>query len=402
MRYRSLVPETSYDAFAIAAPGLAPLVALELASIGVIAGEMEGGGVAFRANGEALYSANLQSRCASRIVVRVDEFRASNFHELEKRTARIAWEEWLAPGRSVALRVTCRKSRLYHSGAVAERVAGVLARVTQSVALRDHDGAEREEEGSVSPPNDDAQRILVRIVNDRCTISIDSSGALLHKRGYRQAIGRAPLRETIAAAMLLATGWDGSKPLLDPFCGSGTIPIEGALMARRIAPGRSRSFAFQQWPAFDSRTWDGVVARARSDERPSQMPIFASDRDAGAIEASLANAERAGVAHDITFEKRSASSITPPAQSGLLVSNPPYGVRVGDTGHDLRGLYARLGDVLSRGFGGWTVALLSADPRLTGQMRIPLEERFRTSNGGIDVRLLVGEIPLRPSNVVSK
>lgn len=384
------MPTLPFEAYAIAAPGLAPLVAAELTSLGIAIGDVDAGGVAFRANSKSLYSVNLNSRLASRVLVRVGEFRAANFHELEKRSARIAWDEWIAPGRAVALRVTCRKSRLYHSGAVAERVAGALSQVTQSVAMRESDGEGEEDEPAT--PNEEPQRILVRLLHDRCTISIDSSGALLHRRGYRRAIARAPLRETLASAMLVGCEWDGSPALLDPFCGSGTIPIEAALIARRIAPGRNRAFGFQQWPSYNATSWREVMERARERERVSAVPIQGSDRDAGAIDAALANAERAGVVGDIEFKKASASSIAPIAPRGLVLTNPPYGVRVGGGGaRDLRDLYARLGAVLRRDFGDWKFAMLSPDRRLEGQLGVRLREVLRTRNGGIDVRLVASD-----------
>lgn len=385
------VPTSRHDAFAVAAPGIAPFVAGELRALAIAHGEPEAGGVAFSADAGGLYAANLNLRTASRILVRIAEFRASNFHELERRSARVAWEEWIAPGRGVALRVTCRKSRLYHSGAVAQRVGEVLGRVSGvevggGGGSADADGGE----GGEAPNEEGArQMVMVRILDDRCTISLDASGALLHRRGYRQATGKAPLRETLAAAMLMASGWDPDTPLVDPFCGSGTIPIEGALMARRIAPGRDRVFAFQQWPCYDGAAWKRVFARAREGERAAPAVILGSDRDAGAIEAARANARRASVGEDIAFERGAASALVAPAGVGALVTNPPYGVRVSGAG-DLRDLYARFGAVLGRRFAGWSVAVLSADPRLTGQLGMRLEERLRTSNGGIDVRLMSG------------
>lgn len=386
------MPSLRYDAFAVAAPGIAPLVAGELHALGITHAGPESGGVAFTTDAAGLYAANLNLRTASRVLVRVDEFRASNFHELERRTARIAWEEWIAPGRAVALRVSCRKSRLYHSGAVAQRVGEALARVAGVQAALAADG-EGDAGGAGVAPNDEGGRqlVVVRIFEDRCTVSLDSSGALLHRRGYRQAVGRAPLRETLAAAMLLASGWDPATPLVDPFCGSGTIPIEAALMARRIAPGRDRAFAFQEWPRYDGAAWQRVFARAREGERPAPAPIVGSDRDAGAIEAARANAERGTVGADIVFEQRPASAVVAPGGVGAVVTNPPYGVRVAGAG-DLRDLYSRFGAVLGAHFVGWRVAVLSADPRLTGQLGVRLDERLRTSNGGIDVRLMAGVV----------
>ncbi len=176
-------------------------------------------------------------------------------------------------------------------------------------------------------------------------------------------------------------------------CGSGTIPIEAARLARRIAPGRDRSFAFSQWPEFRAETWNTLVEEARSGELPrSPVPIDGSDRDAGAIEAARANATRAGVADDIAFDTRPVSALDARTGSGLVASNPPYGVRVGET-TGLRDLYARFGDVLRARRSGWQLALLSADRHLERQLRLELEERLVTRNGGIPVRLVVAPIP---------
>lgn len=380
-------PTRRYAAFAVTAPGLADLAAQELRALGITVTQADDAGVAFEAEFRALAMANLHLRTVSRVLVRVDEFRAATFHELEKRTARIAWRDWLAPGRDVSLRVTCRKSRLYHSGAVAERIAGALA----PFAGRVHAG----DPGSEGPADaGDAQRLVVRLLHDRCTLSLDSSGALLHQRGYRLATARAPMRETLGAALLLASGWVPGTPLVDPFCGSGTLAIEGAMLARRMAPGRDRDFALSQWPEADPAVLAQLRDEARARERPSAgAPILASDRDAGAIDAARANAERAGVASDITFAVQPISQLVPPPvpMPGAVVTNPPYGVRVGEGG-DLRSLYARTGAVLRRGFAGWRLAIVEADRALTGQLGLPLREAVRTSNGGLPVRFVVGDI----------
>src|SRR5690606_10318035 len=168
----------------------------------------------------------------------------------------------------------------------------------------------------------DIQLIIVRIMRDVCTVSFDSSGAALHARGYREASGKAPMRESLAAAMLLAGEWSHASPLVDPMCGSGTIPIEAALMARRIAPGLEREFAFQQWAQYDAAAWEEIRDEAASTVLSSAgVTIIASDRDAGAVAATLSNAERAGVAEDIDVRRCSISEMeTPPSDSGWLVT----------------------------------------------------------------------------------
>ena len=379
-----------YDAFAVAAPGLEPLVAEELRELGLAPGAPEPGGVAFAATPAQLYAANLRLRVASRVTVRLATFEARAFHELERRAARVEWERVVAPGASVAFRVTCRKSRLYHSDAVAERLAGAVARRVPGVAVAG--AADDEGDDAHDADGAPAQLIVARLFHDRVTISADASGALLHRRGWRQAVAKAPLRETLAAALLRASRWDPRRPLVDPMCGSGTIAIEAALLARRAAPGLGRDFAFARWPELDAGAWDAELARAEEevlDRAPA--PIVGSDRDAGAIAAARSNAGRAGVADDVELVQRPLSALEPPPGAGWLVSNPPYGARVGESA-PLRDLYARIGQVARTRLPGWTVALLTADPRLEAQLGLDLEERFRTSNGGIRVRCLAGPV----------
>jgi putative N6-adenine-specific DNA methylase len=348
------------------------------------------GGAAFAGTPEAILRANLWLRTASRVLVRLASFRAAAFHELEKQARAIPWERILAPETPVRFRVTSHQSRLYHTDAIAERLAESI-----SWRLGGADVVSERVAPSDDAPDEDldgGQLFVVRLARDRCTVSADSSGALLHRRGYRQALAKAPLRETLAAAMLLASDWSGDVPLVDPMCGSGTIPIEGALVARRIAPGLHRSFAFHQWPEMDGALWTRVRDEALAAVRETaSAPIRGFDRDAGAIDAARANAERAGVAGDIEFAVRSISALEPGPIPGLLATNPPYGVRVGEA-ERLRDLYARLGQVARARLAGWRIALLSANERLDRELRLPFAERLRSRNGGIPVRLLVGDV----------
>lgn len=384
----------SLQLFAVTAPGLERLCAAELREVGIHAVIAEGG-AAWHGDMRTVYRANLELRTASRIVARVGEFRARTFGELERHAARLPWDLFLTRDGAVKLRVTCRKSRLYHEGAVAERVAGILADRTGARAVAGS-GPAAEDDGS------DAQLIVIRCLRDRFTISADASGTLLHQRGYRQALAQAPLRETLAAAMLLASGWRGTTPLLDPLCGSGTIPIEAALLARRIAPGLAnpelspRRFAFERWPVFDDAAWHDIVDAARSHVRPDAgISITGSDRNGGAIAAAHANAERAGVAQDITFVRRALSAAETRHGPGHLVTNPPYGVRVGNR-RALESLYVALGRLVADRLPGWSMAVLSAEPRLDTAIGLPLKELLRTRNGGIPVRLLAA-VPERTS-----
>jgi putative N6-adenine-specific DNA methylase len=398
---------------AVAAPGIAPLVERELRALGIRPDVVGTEGVSFRASQAQLYEANLWLRTATRVVVRVATFPAETFAELERRARRVAWGHYIAAGTPVRLRVTCRKSRLYHSDAVAERVAGAIrraggvpivglqaalvgSRAAAESAGDSADDASGADPDTRSPPDaESGQLVVVRLFRDQCTVSVDSSGALLHRRGYRQEIGKAPLRETLAAAVLMTSGWDCRGPLLDPLCGSGTVVIEGALLARRRAPGCSRNFAFMRWPAFEASVWRTLVADARSQECVvAPAAIQGSDRDAGATAATVHNAMRAGVADDIDVVTCAISAIEPPPGPGWLVTNPPYGVRVGDR-DGLRNLYAQLGRVARAKCAGWTVGMVSGDRALTRQTRLPLTAQLRTTNGGLPVELVRAELSRR-------
>jgi putative N6-adenine-specific DNA methylase len=359
-----------------------------------IRARVEEGGVEWDGSLESVARANLWLRTASRVLVRVAEFRATAFFELELHAKRIPWNRFVAAGSQVEFRVTCRKSKLYHSDAVAQRFAQAVERLVPSVRITRARVAGDDDDAT---DTDDRQLFVVRFLHDVCTVSVDSSGPLLHRRGYRQQIAKAPLRETLAAAILLGAGWNGDIPLVDPMCGSGTIPIEAARLARFIAPGRDRGFAFLRWPEVDRAQWTKLLDDARSGELPaSPVEIVGADRDAGAIEAARANAERAGVADDVEFRVQPISALEPSEPPGLIATNPPYGVRVGES-DALRNLYAQLGNVARSARPGWTVALLSAERRLEQQTRLAFEERFQTRNGGIAVRLVTAPPPPLPN-----
>jgi putative N6-adenine-specific DNA methylase len=380
--------------FAVCALGFEPYTRLEMQKSGLIddassepsqeqntttAKDEDAGGIEFTGGLEAIYRANLHLRSASRVLVRFANFHAAAFSELRRKSNVLPWENYLTPGQPVAIRVTCRKSRLYHSAAVAREVAG---------AIGDHLGTKPE----LLPFREefDTQLIIVRLVDDECAISIDSSGALLHRRGYRLATAKAPLRETLAAAMLLASEWDAESPLLDPFCGSGTIPIEAVLMAHRMPPGAVRHFAFMDWPSYDLSLWESLLEESQQNLRTDLPKIQASDRDAGAIQMAEANAERAGVAEFIEFSCRAVSAIEPQG-TGWVVTNPPYGLRV-TSAHDLRNLYAQFGKVLRTKCPSWQVAILCSELPLLHATGLELDTSISWVNGGVQVRLGTGVV----------
>ena len=380
--------KTALRCFAISPPGVEKLVAAEIAALGATPVVVPGG-VEFDADASLLYAANVHLRCASRVVVRIAAFRARTFFELERHAKKVPWASFVSTGGAVALRVTARKSKLYHEGAIAERLLRAIESVAGSVTV-----------GVAAVDQDDVtasagQLFIVRFVRDECVVSADASGALLYVRGYRQAVAKAPLRVTLAAAVLQSAGWDGQTPLLDPMCGSGTIPIEAALLARRIPPGlasvgyQPRAFAFEGWPSFDAGAWSDVVEKARSLIQPRcAVRITGSDRDAGAVTAALSNAQRAGVADDVVFEQRALSDAVVSKTNTWLISNPPYGVRVG--GGDVRDLYAAVGRLAQLRFPDGRVALLTPEPGVAAFTGLPLQVVLETRNGGIPVRVMAG------------
>ncbi|MBL8046265.1 MAG: class I SAM-dependent RNA methyltransferase, partial [Anaerolineales bacterium] len=372
----------SFKLFAACAPGLETCVAQELQRLNVADAHAVTGGVNFNGPLEDVSRANMWLRTASRVLVRVGGFRVTEFWQLHKWAAKLEWGKFLRPGQPIAIRATCHKSKLYHSNAVAERVAKAIGESLGKAMRVEIEKGEEEHDGLAGK----AQLVVVRLEHDWCTLSVDSSGELLHKRGYRLAVAKAPLRETLAAGMVLLAEWDGASTLIDPFCGSGTIAIEAAWLAQNQPPGAARQFAFTDWPI-----WSGVknkmpVGAVR--ERPLPA-IFAYDRDAGAIEAAHANAERAGVASHITFVAQAVSHLQPPpGPPGLILTNPPYGVRVSER-EDVRNLYAAFGKILRERFTGWRVAFLCSDDSLAHATDLPLNPNQATAlvNGGLRVKL---------------
>ena len=371
-------------------PGLEPMLAAEYKPLGLVRVKLkkdedeqvihtigeDTGGMEFEGSLEHVFLANLHLRTASRVTVRLGEFKALTFAELRKKASKLDWEKYIIPGQKVAIQVVCHKSRLYHSDAVAERVLG---------AIDDHFSAS----GKKTEQASEGQIVLVRLVNDNCTISLDSSGELLYKRGYRQAVAKAPLRENLAAGIIMASGWDKVSPLIDPFCGSGTIPIEAAMMAQNIAPGITRSFRFTSWPAFNKSSWEDILSQAKKQILKDSPPLFGYDRDAGAIEMAKANAARAGQKDHVQFVCQAVSLLESPAETGWIVTNPPYGIRVSEN-KDLRDLYARFGSLTRQNFASWHVSVLCNDDQLIANMGLEKPAKtIRLTNGGISVKQVI-------------
>lgn len=353
-------------------PGIEPVAAGELRDLG-IEGKIEPGGVSFQGGNEELFRASLLLRTPNRILLRVAVFSAANLGALAARVSRYPWEIFI-PG-DVRIRATSHRSGLYHTGAVSERVMeGISRRLRRPIARR-----------SGSGPGDTL--VVVRMVEDRCTVSVDASGDPLHRRGYRLAGSVAPMRENLAAAALVSCGWRGERPFLDPLCGSGTIVIEAALMASRIPPGLRRSFAFERWRGFDRETWERVKREVSGGETTVTCGLFGRDRDLRSIRAAQENAGRAGIGNLVDFSVSELERLEPPCEApGLVLANPPYGVRL-DPG-DLGDFYRRMGEVLAGRFRGWRCALIVPGHVPAKALGFPARRLLSFSNGGIPVRLL--------------
>jgi putative N6-adenine-specific DNA methylase len=345
----------AFEIFLSSTPGLEAALGREALLAGFAEPKVVEGGVLTRGDWPEVWRANLELRGAAHVLARVAAFRVLHLAQLDKRARRVDWSLLLRPDVPVRVEASCRRSRIYHAGAAAERIA---------TAIHESIGAPILPEAEV--------RIVARIEDDLCTISIDSSGEPLHKRGHKQAVNGAPMRETMAALFLAECGFTGDEPVLDPMCGSGTLVIEAAEIAARLPPGRSRRFAFESLAGFDA----GALMAMRNARR-GMTPVarcLGSDRDAGAIAMSRANAERAGVAAFTHFEQRTVSEIAPPnGPPGLVIVNPPYGTRLGDK-RQLRALYAALGGSLRARFAGWRVGIITSDAvlaRATGLRFLP-------------------------------
>jgi putative N6-adenine-specific DNA methylase len=361
--------DTDFEIFLATAPGLESLLADEVRAKDFKSATPVAGGVTVRGGWPDVWRANLEVRGASRVVARFEAFRALHLAQLDKRSRKVAWGAVLRKDVPVRVEATCRTSRIYHSGAAAQRV---------ETAIREELGAPISADAAVC--------IRVRFEDDLCTIGVDTSGELLHKRGHKEAVNKAPMRETMAALFLRQCGYDGSEPVIDPMCGSGTFVIEAAEIAAGLHPGRSRTFAFEQLATFDRPAWERMKSASPATKPP--LLFYGSDRDAGAIRMSAANAERAGVTTMTEFHEHTISDLVrPDGPVGLVILNPPYGDRIGDK-NSLEPLYRALGQVLQTRFKGWRVAILTTDVSLARATGLPFKPTTApVAHGGLRVTL---------------
>ncbi len=361
--------DTELEIFLIVAPGLENVLCEELREKGFRAPKPETGGVTVRGGWPEVWRANLEIRGAARVLVRIGNFRAVHLSQLDKLARRFPWGDVLRADVPVKAEATCKRSRIYHSGAVTQRIERAI-----------------HEELGASVSDDAEVRIKARLDNNICTLSVDTSGELLHRRGHKEAVSKAPMRESLASLFLRQCGYDGSETVVDPMCGSGTFIIEAAEIAAGLAPGRSRHFAFEHLASFDADAWQSL--REGGALRPVDIKFYGSDRDAGAIRMSSTNAAQAGVEGLTIFEEQEISDLrAPEGAPGLVIVNPPYGARIGNKS-GLHGLYAALGKTLLSRFSGWRVGLVTTEVPLARATGLPfLPPGPHVDHGGLKIRL---------------
>ncbi|KPC50077.1 THUMP domain-containing class I SAM-dependent RNA methyltransferase [Amantichitinum ursilacus] len=357
--------------------GLEQLLADELANLGAQDIDVKEGGVGFRGLIDLMYLANLHSRIASRILLRLDERAYRSEADLYRLGTRTDWPALFNVERTIKVSVTAQRSNLRSLDFIALKVKDAVCDI-----FRDACG----ERPSVDTHAPDV-RIHIFMTDRLATLYIDTSGESLFKRGYRQESVDAPLRENLAAGLLLLSGWNGHEALHDPMCGSGTFLIEAAQIALGLAPGRLRRFGFEGLSGFDAQKWDGYREQARGAARETlSAPITGRDRDAVAVESARHNLVAAGLDHLVDVQQGDLRDTEQaPAAEGVLIANPPYGVRLEEL-DALAEFYPELGNVLKQQFSGWRAWLLTGDLRLPKLIRLTPSRRLPIYNGALDCR----------------
>ncbi len=370
--------------FATCAPGVESLLYAEVRSLRLAHPEQQVGGVRFEGTLQDAWKANLWLRTAVRVLLRLERFHAPDEDALYEAVAAVNWNQYLRPEGTLWVDAQCKDSNLTHSRFVAQRVKDAVVD-----GLRTQEGVRPD----VQRDHPDL-RLHLHLYRDRATLSLDSSGESLHKRGWRSHQGLAPLAETLAAAVVLASQWDGRAPLVDPFCGSGSLLVEAALIAGGFAPGVYReSFGFESWPGHDAAAYARVHAEAcAAGSLPRKLRILGFDRDPARVGEAQANLENAGVESVCEVHVGQALEWDPkPGWNGWVVCNPPYGERVGD-GRNLLPLYRDFGRLLRDRCGGYHLALLSGNPQLAEQLGLDSLERRELQNGSIPCELILGRL----------
>ena len=372
--------------FAATPPGFEALCLQELLNLDPVVGNtrVTPGGVEFKGRLEDCYRANLSLHLPNRILMRIDEFKSTNFRQLDRKAGDIPWELYLSPGSLLKVHVTTKHCRLHHSTAISDRF--------QKAATSRLSGIQDAEKPSKTASAE--QNIFVRGKDDRFSVSIDSSGDLLYKRGLKKHSGKAPLRETLAAAALRLAGYEGSQPLIDPMCGAGTFSLEGALMAKCMPPGWFRNFAFMEWPSYLAKRWEYIKRQAQSGFVQLVRPvIFASDTDPDACHRLKDCVEKYSLSDAVRVYQKDFFDLAPgelSGQIGVICINPPYGRRIGKR-HDSHAKFHAICDKLKSDYRGWKLVLIAPSRKLAGTVPFHLKS-YPILHGGLKLTLLVGKI----------
>jgi putative N6-adenine-specific DNA methylase len=376
----------SREYFAVTAPGIERICLNELHSLTTdnLAATAETGGVGFKGRLEDCYLANLKLRTASRILMRIETLTASSFSQLQRKFSNIPWELFLKADQILRTHVTTRHCRLYHTKALSERISEAIAARKKTMPFLVSD-----DESPGLPQN-----IYVRGIDDRFTVSIDSSGESLYKRGLKQHAGTAPLRETLAAASLSLAGYSGNETLIDPMCGTGTFSLEAALIAKKIPPGWFREFAFMQWPAYRARCFEYLKRQCQDNFiQPEKSLIFASDKDPLACRRLEHCTRQFGLSDAIRIINADFFELVPEDltdQPGIVALNPPYGRRIGTRQESMEQFQA-ICETLMRKYKGWKLILIAPSKRLEEKVPFRLK-KYPLLHGGLALKLMVGKI----------
>ncbi len=369
--------------FATVARGLEAIAVQELERLGAQAVKAEFAGVSFQGDQALLYRVNLWSRYLYRILVPITTAKAFNAQQLYRSVHKIDWSTYLSPAQTLQITCSGKNTQLNHSHFTALQIKN---------AIVDQQRERYGERSSVDLQHPDIV-VNAHIHKNHCRLSLDSTGFSLHRRGYRAAVGQAPLKETLAAAILAIAEWTPDIPLFDPLCGSGTFLLEAGLQSLNIAPGQFQpAFCFQHWPDYDAALWRSMLQQAKAQQRSQLVaPLWGSDSDPTVLEQAQANAANAQLGQLITWCHQPFEAITPPAEKGILICNPPYGKRLGDV-ETLGTFYKQMGDIFKQRFTGWTAFVLSGNSTLTKRIGLRTAARIPFRNGDLPCTLLKYEL----------
>lgn len=374
------MPPNDHKALVSATPGLEEVLSAELSELGH-RGRVVPAGVELDLSTKVLLHVLIHTRIGARVTVRLaSSTKVRNLETLAKLVRGLPWKDYVVAGQEVQVRATLKGAALRHRDTAQRKVQLAIVDALRGPRLPGR-----------RPPREPLL-VVLRGDGDRFTISVDASGELLHRRGWRKATAKAPLRENLAAATLRLAGWTPGMALVDPMCGSGTFAIEAAQWVAGIAPGARRDFAVQHWPSMDRRLYTSALSQARQ-ARATRIsaPILSADRDPGAVQATRSNASRAGVQRLVRVVHSPFAELEPPAgEPGLIVINPPWGQRL--KGSDKAAVFAHIGQVARARWTGWRLAVLLPDARLRAKVDRRLEEVADFKSGGVRLKLVAGQV----------